>query len=85
MIERLASKAADRRDFLRHCGVNGLLLAVSVQGGAAGQRNFPLLPGAEAVTIVQEQVRRIVFGQRTKATASSTSRTTLFTDDVAAA
>jgi hypothetical protein len=63
MIERLASKAADRRDFLRHRGVNGLLLAVSVQGAAAGQRNFPLLPGAEEVTIVQEQVRRIVFGQ----------------------
>jgi hypothetical protein len=63
MIERLASKAADRRDFLRLCGVDGLFLALSVEGGAVGQRNFPLLPGVEELAIVREQIPRIVFGQ----------------------
>lgn len=43
VIERLAADAALRRRFLAHCGVHGLVLALSVAGGAEGERRLPLL------------------------------------------
>jgi hypothetical protein len=63
MIERLASRSDDRHEFLRKCGVEGLFLTLSVEGGATGARNLPLLPGAEEVTIARDQIRRIVYGE----------------------
>jgi len=39
----LAEDEAARRRFLRRCGLEGILLAVSVAGGAAGERVLPLL------------------------------------------
>jgi hypothetical protein len=43
VIERLAGDPPLRRRFLARCGVHGIVLAVSVAGGAGGQRRLPLL------------------------------------------
>src|SRR4051812_5980832 len=43
VIRDLAADERERRRFLERCGLDGLLLAVSVAGGAAGERSFPLL------------------------------------------
>jgi hypothetical protein len=43
VIERLADDGAARREFLAACGVEGALLALSVGGGAGGERRLPLL------------------------------------------
>jgi hypothetical protein len=43
VIEHLAGDAAAREHFLRSCGINGTLLALSLAGGAAGERERPLL------------------------------------------
>jgi hypothetical protein len=43
VIDELAHDAAPRRRFLSSCGIYGLMLALSSQGGAVGERAFPLL------------------------------------------
>ena len=43
VIESLADDAAARRHFLARCGVDGAALALSGGGGAAGERERPLL------------------------------------------
>ena len=43
VIERLGADPARRRRFLTHCGVHGIVLALSVAGGAGGGRQLPLL------------------------------------------
>jgi hypothetical protein len=43
VIEELAADAAARLRFLEHCSLDGALLALSVQGGIAGERMLPLL------------------------------------------
>lgn len=43
VIEQLAADAKTRRGFLQHCSLEGVLLAVSREGGRAGERRRPLL------------------------------------------
>jgi hypothetical protein len=43
VIDELVSSPDARRDFLRACSVDGLLLALSTGGGGAGTRSLPLL------------------------------------------
>jgi hypothetical protein len=43
VIEHLSSDDRARAYFLRHCAVNGALLALSSAGGASGERRLPLL------------------------------------------
>jgi hypothetical protein len=43
VISELAADAALRRRFLAHCGVDGAALALSIGGGATGERVRPLL------------------------------------------
>lgn len=43
VVEELASDPAARAAFLRGCGPDGVALALSVGGGAAGERDVPLL------------------------------------------
>jgi hypothetical protein len=45
VIERLGTDPVMRRHFLAHCGVHGIVLALSVAGGAGGERRLPLLVG----------------------------------------
>lgn len=47
VIERLAGDPVLRRHFLTHCGIHGLVLAVSVGGGASGERTLPLIGADE--------------------------------------
>jgi hypothetical protein len=43
VIEQLAEEPAARRRFIASSGIDGLALALSREGGAAGERSFPLL------------------------------------------
>src|ERR1044072_990161 len=43
VIEALAADPDPRRHFLRCCGVDGVAIALSFGGGAAGERERPLL------------------------------------------
>ncbi len=43
VINELREDAAARRRFLRACGVHGAMLALSQEGGIAGERTLPLL------------------------------------------
>ena len=43
VIEQLRGDGEARRSFLTRCEIHGLSLALSVEGGAAGERIFPLL------------------------------------------
>src|SRR5207253_1027146 len=45
VIDRLAADEGARRRFLERCGVDGLLLALSTEGGEEGLRTLPLLVG----------------------------------------
>lgn len=47
VIERLSANRALRRHFLGRCGVHGIVLALSVAGGDAGQRQLPLVSSDE--------------------------------------
>lgn len=47
VIDRLAADVDARRRFLARCGVHGAVLALSVGGGAAGERRLPLMGGDE--------------------------------------
>jgi hypothetical protein len=43
VIGELRASAAERHDFLSACGIYGVLLALSQEGGAVGERSLPLL------------------------------------------
>jgi hypothetical protein len=43
VIEQLVEDAPRRQRFLRECSIDGLLLAVSIAGGASGELELPLL------------------------------------------
>ena len=43
VIDELRTDAAARARFLRTCGVDGILLALSTEGGVAGERYLPLM------------------------------------------
>jgi hypothetical protein len=43
VIEKLRSDPAARRRFLAACGIHGVTLALSAEGGVAGERTLPLL------------------------------------------
>jgi hypothetical protein len=43
LVEELSADASDRRHFLERCSLDGALLALSSFGGAAGERQLPLL------------------------------------------
>jgi hypothetical protein len=43
VIDAVAADTEERRRFLDHCSLEGILLALSVGGGAAGERTMPLL------------------------------------------
>jgi hypothetical protein len=45
VIDELRENAVARQRFLSVCGIYGVLLALSLQGGAAGERSLPLLLG----------------------------------------
>jgi hypothetical protein len=45
VIDELHANQADRQRFLSACGVYGVLLAFSREGGPAGERSLPLLSG----------------------------------------
>jgi hypothetical protein len=45
VIDELRGHDQERRRFLRACGVHGAMLALSQEGGAAGERVLPLLFG----------------------------------------
>jgi hypothetical protein len=47
VIDHLMNDAAARRAFLGKAGIDGVMLALSSEGGAAGERLFPLLQSAE--------------------------------------
>lgn len=43
VIEQLTTDASARQTFLRDCSLEGILLALSIGGGVAGERSLPLL------------------------------------------
>ena len=43
VIGELRASASERQDFLSACGIYGVLLALSQEGGAVGERSLPLL------------------------------------------
>lgn len=65
VIEHLASDDVARGEFLRRCGLQGFLLALSSAGGAKGQRLRPLLIADEDWAALGTSVRRIVSSEPT--------------------
>ena len=60
VIEELSRDVAFRRNFLRTCSVNGLKLAVSEAGGAAGTRRFPLMVDKSAWTMLTQRAGELI-------------------------
>lgn len=60
VIEHLRSNSNDRKAFLRACGLQGWLLALSQAGGSQGERDLPLLIDDEDWRILIESVQRVV-------------------------
>jgi hypothetical protein len=56
VIERLAGDAALRARFLARCGPHGVALALSTQGGAAGERQLPLIAGDEDWDAIADRI-----------------------------
>jgi hypothetical protein len=69
VIDHLASDDQARETFLRRCGLQGFLLALSAAGGATGQRQSPLLLRAEDWDALIASVPRVMESER-KAAAS---------------
>ena len=59
VIEALAADAAERRAFLEACELPGLELALSVAGGASGERALPLLVADEDWDALGDAVHRV--------------------------
>lgn len=60
VIEELSSDSAFRMSFLRTCSADGLKLAVSDSGGAAGERCLPLMVEAEAWKALQQRAVELI-------------------------
>lgn len=60
VIEHLAADAAARRAFLNACGLDGALLALSLDGGVAGERALPLLHEDADWDALTDRLRRLV-------------------------
>jgi hypothetical protein len=60
LIDELAQDPGERRRFLSRCGVEGVLLALSIGGGAMGERAFPLLLDDQDWDTVNERVYALV-------------------------
>jgi hypothetical protein len=56
VIQQLERDEKDAEHFLRHCSLAGVKLAISVAGGARGERRFPLMSGRESWLILQERL-----------------------------
>jgi hypothetical protein len=59
VIDHLQSQAGARRRFLRRCGTDGLLLALSTRGGAEGERAFPFLQGHDDWEAVAKRIAEL--------------------------
>lgn len=59
VIDHLMGDAAARRAFLRTAGFDGIMLALSSEGGAMGERLFPLLVDAEDWRAVTERLAEL--------------------------
>jgi hypothetical protein len=59
VIERLATHAGMRTDFIRRASLQGIRLAVSGSGGETGQRTFPLMATARDWALLEVRVREI--------------------------
>jgi hypothetical protein len=60
LIEEVARSPDERRRFLERTGLDGVLLALSVGGGATGERSFPLLPDDGDWDTLTERVYSLV-------------------------
>ena len=60
VIEELSRDASRRREFLGTCSMDGLKLAVSQVGGAAGTRQFPFMVDEEAWTTLTRRAADLV-------------------------
>ncbi|MGH2915735.1 MAG: hypothetical protein ACRDMX_12195 [Solirubrobacteraceae bacterium] len=60
VIERLAIDRPLRRRFLARCGLHGTLLALSVAGGADGQRRLPLIGSDEDWDAVGDRLYALI-------------------------
>jgi hypothetical protein len=60
VIETLAADPERRATFLRVAGIDGVELAISVAGGAAGERNLPLMAGDGDWDVLTTRVLELV-------------------------
>jgi hypothetical protein len=60
VIEFLVERKEARENFLRKCGVHGLLLALSTGGGKHGLRKFPLLIEPSDWSVFTESVSNVI-------------------------
>ena len=60
VIDALARDPLARRRFLERCSIEGVLLAISVGGGAAGERRFPLLVADADWDTATDRLSRLV-------------------------
>jgi hypothetical protein len=60
VIDHLAADAAARRAFLNACGLDGALLALSLDGGTLGERALPLLHEDADWDALTDRLRRLV-------------------------
>jgi hypothetical protein len=56
VIDHLMTDAASRQTFLGRAGIDGVMLALSSEGGATGERLFPLLQNEGDWRLVKERV-----------------------------
>jgi hypothetical protein len=60
VIDEIAADANARERFLARCGLEGLLLGLSMAGGASGTRRFPLLVEDADWDLAADRVYRLV-------------------------
>ena len=60
VIDQLARDDEARRHFLRSCGIDGALLALSTRGGEGGQRSLPLLRSDDDWDAIGDRLYRLV-------------------------
>jgi hypothetical protein len=63
VIEFLVENREARQEFLRKCGVHGLLLALSTGGGKHGLRKFPLLIEPQDWSVFTESASNLISAQ----------------------
>jgi len=60
VIDELATNPGERRRFLSNCTIEGFLLAISIGGGASGERNFPLLLADEDWDAATDRLHELI-------------------------